>query len=143
VGTGAKLKVFPIILNEIKTHFEEAARKITQLAYSPKASSDLVERSITDLMRCGPEVLYGDFWACDRFNVMNEVEKIDLPTLILCGDEDQLTPVKYSQFLRDRIKPSTLEILPRGGHMLMMESPVDFNERIKRFLVNPTFSENS
>ena len=143
VGTGAKLKVFPMILDGIKSNFEEAARKITQFAYSPKASSDLVERGMTDLMRCGPEVLYGDFLACDRFDIMNEVEKIDLPTLILCGDEDQLTPVKYSQFLRNRIKQSKLEILPHVGHMLMMESPVDFNEKVKKFLVSPTFFENS
>jgi pimeloyl-ACP methyl ester carboxylesterase len=142
VGTGAKLKVLPVILDGIKSNFKEAARKITQFAYSQKASPDLVERNMADLMRCPPEVLYGDFLACDRFNVMNEVDKIDLPTLILCGDEDQLTPVKYSQFLRDRIKQSQLEILPRAGHMLMMESPVNFNEKIKKFLVNPTFFEN-
>ncbi|MFB3886956.1 MAG: alpha/beta fold hydrolase [Thermodesulfobacteriota bacterium] len=143
VGTGAKLRVFPMILDEIKSNFKEASRKIAQFAYSPNVSSDLIERGITDLLRCEPEVLYGDFLACDRFDVMSEVEKIDLPTLILCGEEDRLTPVKYSQFLQNRIRHSKMEILPGAGHMVMMESPGSFNQKIKEFLVSPTFLENS
>jgi pimeloyl-ACP methyl ester carboxylesterase len=74
---------------------------------------------------------------------MNEVEKFDLPTLILCGEEDELTPVKYSQFLQGRIKGSRLEVLSNAGHMVMMESALAFNETIRAFIVNPTFSENS
>jgi pimeloyl-ACP methyl ester carboxylesterase len=134
VGTGARLKVFPMILNGIQNNFKETVRKITQFAYSRKVSSDLIERAISDLMQCRPEVLYGDFLACDRFDIMNEVDKIDLPTLVLCGDEDELTPVKYSQFLHSRIKHSKLEILPNAGHMVMMESPKAFDEKIGEFI---------
>jgi len=134
VGTGARLKVLPFILNGIKDNFEETVRKINQLSYSRKTPPLFIERGISDMMRCRPEVLYGDFLACDRFDVMKEVERIDLPSLILCGDEDELTPVKYSQFLRDRIKGSRMEILPHAGHMVMMESPEAFNGNIKEFI---------
>jgi pimeloyl-ACP methyl ester carboxylesterase len=72
--------------------------------------------------------------ACDRFDIMNEVEKIDLPTLVLCGAEDELTPVKYSQFLHSRIRHSKIEILPNAGHMVMMELPQTFNEKIRKFI---------
>ena len=94
-------------------------------------------------MQCSPEVLYGDYLACDRFDMMNEVEKIDLPTLILCGQEDGMTPVKYSQFFLQRIKGSRLEILPDAGHMLMMEAAETFNEKIGAFVSNPIASGNS
>jgi len=134
VGTGAKLRVLPLILNGIKNNFEETVRKITQFAYSRRASPDLIEKGISDLRRCRPEVLYGDFLACDRFDIMNEVEKIDLPTLVLCGDEDELTPVKYSQFLHSRIEGSKLEVIPNAGHMVMIESPQAFNEKIGWFI---------
>ena len=143
VGTGVRLKVFPMILNGIMNNFEETVRTITRFAYSQRTSSDLVERGISDLMRCRHEVLYGDFLACDRFDIMNEVEKIDLPTLLLCGDEDGLTPVKYSQFIHGRIKGSRLEILPHAGHMVMMESPEAFNEKVGEFIANPTFFGSS
>jgi pimeloyl-ACP methyl ester carboxylesterase len=132
VGTGAR--VLPMILNEINTNFEETIPKIVQFAYSRKAPSNLIEEGVTQMLRCRPEVLYGDFAACDRFDVMKEVEKIDLPTLIVCGEDDALTPVHYSQFLHGRIKGSKLEVLPNAGHMVMMESPQVFNEKIREFM---------
>jgi len=143
VGTGARLRVFPSILNGIMNHFEETIPQIVQFAYSRKAPKDLLERGIADMLRCRPEVLYGDFLACDRFDLMDEVEKIEIPTLVLCGKEDELTPVKYSKFLHSKIKRSKLEVLSEAGHMVMMESSEAFNKKSKEFIINPTFFENS
>lgn len=136
VGTGARLRVFPEVLNGIKTNFEETVRRITRFAYSRKAASELTEAGIEQLMKCRPEVLYGDFLACNRFDKMDEVVKIDLPTMILCGDEDEMTPVKYSEFLHRRIKGSKLDIIARAGHMVMMESPDAFNEKVREFILH-------
>lgn len=135
VGTGAKLRVFPTVLEGIKNNFEETIPKIVQFAYSRKAPHELIERGISEMMKCRPEVLYGDFLACDRFDIMNEVERISCSTLVLCGDEDELTPVKYSQFLHRQIKGSKLEILPNAGHMVMMESPEAFNGKVSEFIL--------
>jgi pimeloyl-ACP methyl ester carboxylesterase len=83
VGTGARLRVLPQILEGIRNNFKDTVRKITRFAYSRNASPQLIERGIHQLIQCPPEVLYGDFLACDRFDVMDEVERIKLPTLIL------------------------------------------------------------
>jgi pimeloyl-ACP methyl ester carboxylesterase len=135
VGTGARLKVFPKILDGIQENFKETIPRIIQYAYSRKAPSELIEQGMNQMLQGRPEVLHGDFSACDRFDVMKEVEKIRLPTLILCGEDDELTPVKYSQFLHSRIEGSRLEVLPNAGHMVMMESPQVFNEKIREFIV--------
>ena len=135
-GTGARLKVLSMILDGIKNNFEETVRKINQFAYSRKAPPDLIEKGVFGMRQCRTEVLYGDFLACDRFDFIDEIEKIVRPTLILCGEDDQLTPVKYSQFLLSRIKGSKLEILPNAGHMVMMESPQAFNEKIREFIMS-------
>jgi len=134
VGTGARLKVLPLILDGIKSNFEETVKRINQFSYSRKAPSELVEKGVLGMRQCRAEVIYGDFLACDRFDTMKEVDKIDLPAIILCGDEDELTPIKYSQFLQDRIKGSKIAILPQAGHMVMMESPQAFNEKIGEFI---------
>ncbi len=136
VGTGARLKVFPMILDGVRSDFAETVRKITQFAYSRNTPSEVIDRGVADMMRCRPEILYGDFLACDRFDIMAELDKINIPTLIMCGDEDQLTPVKYSQFLLQRIKGSRLEILPGAGHMMMMEAAETFNEKIGEFITH-------
>ena len=134
VGTGARLRVFPMILEGIKNHFEETVRKITQFSYSRKAPPGIIQQAVADMMRCRPEVLYGDFLACDRFDLMKEVEKIDRPTLILCGEDDELTPIKYSQYLLLRIKGSSLETFRDAGHMVMMEATGPFNDKIGEFI---------
>jgi pimeloyl-ACP methyl ester carboxylesterase len=136
VGTGARLKVLPMILEGIRNNFAETVLKINRFAFSRKAPSDLIEKGVSFMLQCRAEVLYGDFLACDRFDVVQEVEKIVLSTFILCGEDDQLTPVKYSQFLQSRIKGSTLEVLPNAGHMVMMESFQTFNEKIGAFIID-------
>jgi pimeloyl-ACP methyl ester carboxylesterase len=68
--------------------------------------------------------------------LMKEVEKIDRPTLILCGEDDELTPIKYSQYFLVRIKGSSLETFRDAGHMVMMEAAGPFNEKIGEFIVN-------
>ncbi len=136
VGTGARLRVLPLILEGIKNDFEGTVQKINQFSYSREATSELIDKGVFWMRQSRPGILLGDFLACDRFDLMKEVEKILLPTLILCGDDDQLTPVKYSQFLQNRIKGSKLEILSNAGHMVMIESSQAFNERIGEFIVN-------
>jgi len=78
-------------------------------------------------LRVVPEILNG-------IRMTKEVEGIDLPTLVLCGEEDDLAPVKYSEFLRSRIPRSKLEVIPGAGHMVMMEAPGAFNEKVATFI---------
>ena len=143
VGTGARLKVPARILYDIENNFRRAIEKIARSAYSQKAPTELIEWGICDLMRCRPEVLYDDFLACNRFDATTEVKKIGLPTLILCGKEDRLTPVRHSEFLHRKIKSSKLEIVPDAGHMVMIESFKTFNEKIREFIVNVHLMEGS
>ena len=135
VGTGVRLKVLPWVLRGIENNFEETVRKIVRYAFSRKASPELIEGGVEHLMKCPPKTLYGDFLACDRFDLMRDVEKISLPTQIICGGDDELTPVKYSEFLHQHIRTSRLEILPSAGHMVMLESPDTFNLRLKEFIL--------
>jgi pimeloyl-ACP methyl ester carboxylesterase len=134
VGTGARLKVLPSVLEGIREDFEETVPKIVRFAFSRKASPELIESGVEYLLECPGRVLYGDFLACDRFDFMKEVEKIDLPALVVCGAEDEMTPVKYSEFLHQHIRASRLDILADAGHMVMMESPDAFNLKIREFI---------
>jgi pimeloyl-ACP methyl ester carboxylesterase len=140
VGTGARLRILPTVMKEIRNHFEETVQKITRFAYSRKASPEFIERGVKQLLGCGPEVLYRDFLACNRFDLRQEVERIDLPTLVICGKEDELTPVSYSEFLHRRIKGSVMEIIPGAGHMVMMEAPDLFNRAVQDFVLSTTVS---
>jgi pimeloyl-ACP methyl ester carboxylesterase len=57
-----------------------------------------------------------------------------VPCLILVGNADKLTPVKYSKFFDDKIENSTLKVIENAGHSVMLEKPKYVNKAIKTFI---------
>jgi pimeloyl-ACP methyl ester carboxylesterase len=136
IGTGAKLKVLPQILEGILKDKEGTIRDINNLSFSQGTPATIKDEAFDEIMRCRSEVIYKDFNACDHFNIIGSVDSIKVPTLVLCGEEDALTPVRYSQFLKEKIKDSQLALIKGAGHMVMMEKPDEVNKLIERFLKN-------
>ena len=58
---------------------------------------------------------------------------INVPTLIVCGDEDVLTPPGESRAMHAAIPHSTLGIIPQAGHASNIESGVAFNHLLSDF----------
>ena len=56
--------------------------------------------------------------------------QIELPTLILVGEEDQATPFGYAQYLQKNIKDSVLQVISQAGHSANLENPGEFNWRV-------------
>ncbi len=124
IGSGARLRVAPSLLRAASDPFtfESAVRTINDASFSSQ-SSRIKELSIQRMMETRSTVLYGDLMACDAFDVMDQLSKLSLPTLILCGSDDQMTPLHYSEFLRNHIAGARLEVVPNAGHMVMLEQP--------------------
>lgn len=59
---------------------------------------------------------------------------ISVPTLILCGDEDVLTPPADAEALHAGIRNSRLVVLPRAGHLSNLEAPDAFSAAVQEFL---------
>ncbi len=133
-GTGARLKVFPKILEGILNDKEETVRVIASFAFSEKTAPSLIEAGITEMTANPKEVIHGDFSACDLVDLMEGVKSIDLPTLIIVGADDALTPVKYSEYLNREIKGSRLVVIRDAGHMVMLEKPEETNRAIEEFV---------
>jgi len=134
LGTGARLKVLPQILEGILSNKEETLKQIIKFAFSDKTDEGLVEIHYHETSKCPEEIVYRDFYACDRFNIMDRLDVISSPTLILCGRDDKLTPPKYAEYLNSRIKNSKLIIIEDAGHMLMLEKPEEVGIAIKGFV---------
>ena len=62
------------------------------------------------------------------------LSKIKIPTLLLCGEDDRLTPPDVMELMAERIPGSQLEIVPGAGHMSPIENASFVNNRIKKFL---------
>ena len=65
---------------------------------------------------------------------MDKVSEISVPTLILVGEQDIMTPVKYSKYLHDNIPNSTMHVIEKAGHSVMLEQPREFNDHVKDWM---------
>jgi pimeloyl-ACP methyl ester carboxylesterase len=135
VGTGARLRVAPAILEGVRSNFEQTVELITRFAWSPEAPPTLTELGQKMLLETDPDVVWGDFAACDRFDVIKQLGEIRAPTLVVAGSADQLTPVKYACFLAERISEARCVIVEGAGHMVMLERPRAVMQAVQEFLM--------
>ena len=135
IGTGARLRVLPEALEMMrKMAFGELPPKFYPFGFAEKASPEVIAEGEKEWAKTGSLARYYDFVSCDQFDIIGEVGKIRLPALIACGREDRLTPVKYSEFLNQKIAGSKMEVIDGAGHLVMLENPRGLSQAILGFL---------
>jgi len=134
VGTGARLRVASMVFQVLEGDFKTAIETSSGWLFSEKTSQDVIQAYLQNTLKGTARVMIGDFKACNAFDVMEKIQGISLPTLIICGEEDKLTPAKYSQYLHNKIAGSILEIVPDAGHMITLEKPQEFNRFLIKFI---------
>ncbi len=69
-----------------------------------------------------------------RAGLLDQIAEIDLPTLIIAGEEDHTMPVYRSRQMQERIAGSELVVIPGAGHNCCLEAPDLVNNHLLRFL---------
>jgi 3-oxoadipate enol-lactonase len=59
---------------------------------------------------------------------------IDVPTLILVGDQDFITPIDLSSELVDLIPDAQMQVIAGAGHLTNLEAPAKFNPIVEAFI---------
>ena len=136
IGTGARLRVRPDFLSLLEGGIDapvEWVRNMLEPIYI-RVAPEVREEVIGGVIDVGVAVQLNDFRCCDKFDIMDKVHQIEVPTLVICGAEDDMTPVKYSQYLADRIASAGLAIFEGGSHLVFLEKPDEVNRAIEGFL---------
>jgi pimeloyl-ACP methyl ester carboxylesterase len=136
VGTGARLRVLPAILDGIldPSRADLIAKLVVESSFSADLDARTRARAVSEFRACPPQVAHGDFAACNGFDVMARLGEIRCPTLVLCGREDRMTPLKYSEFLASHIPQAWHTVVDGAGHSVMIESPVTVNLALAEFI---------
>jgi len=122
-GTGPRLPVNPALITGIAAAPAPTISSIVRWMWSKQAAEDLKQQSADIMLATDPTVIQADFLACDRFDISQSLAQIAVPTLILAGEKDRMTPPSLSQELARGIAHSELAILPNAGHMMLLEQP--------------------
>ena len=65
-----------------------------------------------------------------------DLATIDVPTLVVVGDEDALTPTAEARRLHEGVRGSRLEVVAGAGHVSNLEQPAAFNGALRDFLAS-------
>lgn len=136
LATGAVLRVSPKILTGLLEQPHQTIEKINQWCFARGTDPRIIAQSIELMEQTPISIIYDDFKACDRFNREEEIRDLTMPTLILVGDQDRLTPPEVSRFLQKNMPASRMMILPEAGHMVMIEKSQDVNQFLLEFILH-------
>ncbi len=59
---------------------------------------------------------------------------IDVPTVVITGEDDAIVPVSEARAMADAIRDSVFEVVPGAGHLANLERPAAFNTVFSEFL---------
>ena len=135
IGTGARLRVHQDYLDRCRHPGQSNSDWLEwEEENYEHVESDIHQVLVRRAEEIGPQVQLNDLLACNNFDVMDEVRNIDLPTMVLCGSEDPMTPVKYSDYLTENIKGAQASVIPSGLHYVQLERYHEVNDKIEDFM---------
>lgn len=72
----------------------------------------------------------------ERSESCSFLDEITIPTLIICGREDIVTPLEESKYMNKNISGSVLHVINNAGHVSNLEEPAKFNKLLRDFLMD-------
>lgn len=126
IGAVKKLGVKPYAENFVKAVFT------TDNLTKKKAAVEKIKQIIqmnSSLGICGALLALAS-----RTDTTGALPGIKVPTLILVGEHDALTPPSASQEMHDKIAKSEIHLIPNSAHMSNLENQDEFNKHILNFL---------
>ncbi len=113
---------------------EEFVRNCFSDSFVKKNSSEY-KKVLSGSMQTTGEGLKGCLLAmAGRTGTTNYLSQINIPTLVICGSEDKLTPSLVMKEMADKINSSNFVVIEGAGHMTPIEKPEKVIEEIRKFL---------
>ena len=127
-----RLRLEPLLAGkELKDIAPGVAQSLVSKSSPPEAFARVVE-SMCALHR---ESYIKTIQGTARPDIQIELEKIRVPTHVLVGEDDQLTPPSLARSIAERIAGARLTIIKRAGHLPNLERPREFNAAVLPFLI--------
>jgi pimeloyl-ACP methyl ester carboxylesterase len=115
--------------------FAESFAKAVFWEKSLESKPDMVASIKRIIARTPPLSIAGTLLAlASRTDTTPSLNLISVPTLIMVGEHDAVTPPAASRAMHEKIPGSQLQVIPGAGHMSNLENSEAFNEHLLAFL---------
>lgn len=127
--------------------FDEAepfryARDRAQKLLSVNATPDLIERVIGELAKLRQPGFAHATRMISEANVFDHAHEISVPTQVLCGTNDEVTPEALNRRIAQSIPGAKYIPIPGAGHWSFLERPNEFNIAVLQFLLGEVKRED-
>lgn len=96
---------------------------------------DLVQGALRMMRKMSPEdVAQVQRGMAERPESVDTLKTINVPTLLITGEEDTLTGVNEAELMRRYIPGSELRVIPKAGHYSPWEQPDEVGKLLRQFL---------
>ena len=112
----------------------ELAQKRGGRLMAPGHSEDARRRAIESSAQLHVESYIKTVRASAAFSRVDNLTNINVPTLLLFGKEDPLTPPTVADYMMENITGAELVVIDKAGHMPYLEKPTEFNDAVLSFL---------
>ena len=133
VSSGARLRVASVILDAAAKATADAPLPLG-FAFGSDTDRGVVEAYGELAGQTPPDATLADWQACDGFDRLTALGELDARVLVVHGDRDQLTPVKYQRKLEQAIAGAERVEVAGAGHMLPWERPRELAEAVRAAL---------
>src|SRR5690606_36281741 len=116
------------------TDFGKVVDFVMAYGFGPHVDDDTRRLGRRLLAACRPEVVHGDYLACDLFDSTDRLAEIMVPALVVGGTADRMTPPRLAQHLADQLPDVEYYLVEEAGHFLPPEYPDDVAEIITDWL---------
>ncbi len=132
--TWARIKVLPLIFETIEKDFHQYFELTVQFSLGPDSDRKRIIPILSAMTTSDPQIALDDYRACNSFDVINKLDRIQVPVLVITGEKDMVTPPKYGQFLHANIAGSRMVSVPGAGHLSPIEQKQSVSSAIREFL---------
>ena len=110
--------------------------KVAETFYDPiHATDDLVDECYNIVNDRGQLIrIWAIAKSAIRHNMAKQIPKMDLPTLLIWGKNDTITPPEVAEEFHNLFPNSQLHWIDKCGHAAMMERPEEFNAILSPWL---------
>jgi pimeloyl-ACP methyl ester carboxylesterase len=125
IASGARLPVAAAVMENAANPatFPLALQALQAAMFASQAETKVKAATFERLSAVRRTLLYGDLLACDAFDLSAGLPALHTPTLVVCGTEDRLTPLRLSEELAGAIPGAALQTVDGSGHLVMLEQP--------------------
>lgn len=133
ISASPKFQVPERLLTMILEDFDQFVDIIVDMGFYEEAPESVKEVFRAVMQEMSPEVVHFDYACANTFDIQDKIRNISVPSLVITPENDEMIPLEIAESLAEELRNSQFTLIPKAGHMVILEKPDIITREIKAF----------